>query len=264
MTYPPNSIVYDRNGHRARYVIHSSQGHVVQPEIEIIVGDDCHTEWGNVTTWYEVFDKAPREKLDGEIAKLNDTLDSLRVQVRDAQTELRTTDAEIKARRDRIKSHEQLAELDHFISGKVTHYVESSYSGVRLYSLEQTKSDDSYRKDFKLLSLFGRSDGNLAWQLNHYYDGSGSWNQVYPCFSLEEAQAKRIEMFETYWNEVRAGKGSYLHYFYESATKQGLIIPDDIKALHKANEVKSKQGTLDEAQKRLDEARVKLAEVQVL
>ena len=44
--------------------------------------------------------------------------------------------------------------------------------------------------EIKLLSVLGRSDGDLSYRINRYSDGSGGGVEVHPCLTLEEAHEK--------------------------------------------------------------------------
>lgn len=44
-------------------------------------------------------------------------------------------------------------------------------------------------ESLKLMSLMGRSDGDVSYRLNRYGDGSGSYSAVHPCSSEEEARS---------------------------------------------------------------------------
>ncbi len=45
-------------------------------------------------------------------------------------------------------------------------------------------------KELKLISVLGRSNNQLDYQIHRYYDGSGGSEYVYPCLSLEEAKER--------------------------------------------------------------------------
>jgi len=76
-----------------------------------------------------------------------------------------------------------------FLNGDIKYLVYKDYSGCRIEewgAINQT--DDIYDiKTIKLLSLFGRTDGNLDWKIGQYSDGSGSGYYVIPCSSYEQA-----------------------------------------------------------------------------
>lgn len=127
----------------------------------------------------------PRQKINSQIAELRATLEDLRQQILARKRDLQDSKDSCDALMARLKQHESLRQLDEFIAGRVTHYVEISYGPPSIVSFEDAKTDDasSRRDKLKLLTLFGRTDGNLEWGLNRYSDGSGSNATVYPCTS---------------------------------------------------------------------------------
>ena len=87
----------------------------------------------------------------------------------------------------------QLHALHAFMSGAITHFYKPGYKPEIL-----TWEDDSVfqidtwgcrRKvaGIRLISLYGRSDGNLEYRLSQYNDGSGNDQTIVPCRSYEEA-----------------------------------------------------------------------------
>ena len=85
----------------------------------------------------------------------------------------------------------QLATLEMFVAGNITHLVKCTSYDCRIvpFDGELQSSDCGIDDNVRLLTLFGRSDGNMAWKLNHYSDGSGSSSDVFPCDSPESAVA---------------------------------------------------------------------------
>lgn len=265
MNHRPNSIVYNLRGERARYVVNSSQGHVVMPEVAIIDGEgDERIVEADVVTWHEVFVRPPRAVLDEEITRLNQQVETLQGAVSAARKEGYALEAEMKERKARFAKHKALDQLDAFLAQKITHYVrQEQYYGISIISLKDT-GHDYYRDRFKLLSLFGGSDGNLTWKLNDYYDGSGSWSQCYPVCSLQEAEAKRAELFAAYWTmwRVTPKEATHLNYYVESARKEGVSVPDDVAAEIKTWKVRDKVAQVARYEKELADAKAALLAAQ--
>jgi len=89
--------------------------------------------------------------------------------------------------------YEQLNHLDDFIAGKITYYVFLGYS-PKIVEFDNSACECGHGcRDTKLLSLFGKSNGDLQWRLGKYSDGSGSFEEVFPCTSFEQAVSKLQE-----------------------------------------------------------------------
>jgi hypothetical protein len=139
-----------------------------------------------------------------------------------------------------------LERIDDFLAGKFTHIVYGDYE-IKIETFDEALmyKNNEYDKvptEFRLLTLYGRSKGDLAWKLSYYYDGSGSSTQVYPCFSLEHAQTVARKMIEDKYNLWREDPKKHSVYStFNSAVKLGLEIPDDVSQAVKESQIKGAQ-----------------------
>ena len=122
---------------------------------------------------------------------------------------LREAEDATKKRLKLVKQDRALERIEDFLEGKITFFVEQPYSYcwsrapyIIKASDAKTKDGGYYNDALKLLTLFGKSDGNLEWGLNKYSDGSGSNVLVYPCVSYAEAIKVIIRLFTTHENAV--------------------------------------------------------------
>ena len=237
-------IVYNRQGHEAKYVARLSTGsHIVRP------GQTCYspdpdqgeyTVYQGVAEWPEVFLKPPVEKLNAEVAALNAKIEDLRKSVQVVMAERAALDRQMEERKARIARHEQLAQLDAFITGQITHFVEIKRSygteeyvrSISIKTFEDAMTEEGpYCSGVRLLSLFGGSKGDLTWRINRYCDGSGQWTDVVPCTSLEEAQAKARALYDANVEVWRTDPGSKNRWgaeiVIEHAKRLGYPIPQD-------------------------------------
>jgi hypothetical protein len=113
----------------------------------------------------------------------------------DLKRQVKKTAALIKSSvgMERFFSIEKLKTLDLFLAGAFTHFLITQWNDLEI--VEFGKETEHYDTgNIKLLTLFGRSDGDLNWRLCEYSDGSGSSYNAEPCLSyndaLEKAQAK--------------------------------------------------------------------------
>lgn len=102
---------------------------------------------------------------------------------------------QIRATRDTRKSWsgEPFEAVEKFLAGEFTHFVIPGWRWeIRTFEDEIAYKDSGWSSDteLRLVSLFGRA-GRLRWQVCQYPDGSGgSWTEVIPCTSFEEAKAE--------------------------------------------------------------------------
>lgn len=90
----------------------------------------------------------------------------------------------------------QLETLKAFMAGEITHLFVAGHSPEIISWKDSNKTYDAdsfYHharlEGIKLVSLMGKSDGDLSYQLHKYRDGSGSSETVHPAKSYEEALA---------------------------------------------------------------------------
>jgi hypothetical protein len=124
------------------------------------------------------------QKLGGQLASLREEYNTLRREVQEFD----------KLHADAIEKYsryKELAKIDDFLDGKITHYLFLDRWG-KAAIVEKSKTVGEYTsgKKLRLLSLIGRTDGSLQWEINMYSDGTGSWSRVIPCMSAKEALAE--------------------------------------------------------------------------
>lgn len=253
MTTPiqPDQTVYDIKGREGIAVMPhpTSNGWMVHPIYNVPGGGDDeppYTEPGPLTHWPQVYAQPPVEKLHARVAELTQQCDAKRAEMREVEKlrrEIAATEANDKKRMAALSMRsEALTRIEDFLDGKITHYVKvSSFDwpddiGREIEISEAKKEkcgDDDYTRDLKLLCLFGRAKGDLAWMLHRYSDGSGSGygcSWVYPCCSLEEAQekarkqvARQIEK----WQQDTTKTG-LLESIVKNGARHGVEIPTEI------------------------------------
>ncbi len=256
-----STIVFDRRGHKASYVAKTEDGHIVRPYYDILMGDgEVDEDLGDVTCWNEVFLEPPVIKLNEEVAKLNQEIEKLQQTRNELLYAKGETDKEIKERETRIKRHKQLELLDKYLTNGITHYVQKTWNGIHIISFDDTKSEDYPTKgQFKFLTLFGDSKGDLSWHLQDYYTKHSS-EQVYPCISEQEAKNTALKLFEDLWAEWREqqSKGKILNSFLTNAKALGFGTPQDIEDYYYAEKIKLLEKKASDAQ---NNAEIAMAEL---
>lgn len=97
---------------------------------------------------------------------------------------------------------EQMQTLQYFMSGSITHFFVDSYQ-PKIIEWEDNEINDvdtfngrQKMDGIKLISLFGKSNGDLSYQLFRYSDGSGSSESIYPATSYDGALAMAQAQFD--------------------------------------------------------------------
>ncbi|SDH11129.1 hypothetical protein SAMN05216466_107139 [Paraburkholderia phenazinium] len=261
--------VFDIRGRAASYVALTLDGHVVQPIYTR--GDEGDEYYGAPEVWREVFSTPPVEKLHGEIAAMQSRLATERASLDAVRKTRGDEDREYAARAAERKRFTQLQTLDDFIAGKITHFfvVEGYAERMSIQTFEQfmkPKDNDgfSYDRKMRLLSLFGGSNGDLAWYVDRYSDGSGgSSGRCFPAISYEDALAHAAQWINGRVAEIRKQEKKYQALdLANSAEKLGLAVPDDIAGWAKGFADERHQASLKEARKQFDAAKAKLQELE--
>lgn len=151
---------------------------------DVFQGETCIIEM-------ELFDKPPIKKYEQSILLLKNDLEKLNEIYENKIKELDSIKKEIEEYKKIYDQYAELKYLNMFIEGKLKYYVVEDSSDIYISKFEH---EVSYYNKLKLLTLFGTTDGDLQWRLSRYSDGSGSYNNVYPFCSYEEAFEKTREL----------------------------------------------------------------------
>ena len=158
-------------------------------------------------------------------------------------------------RMEALQQYEGLQHLEDFILGKVTHYVVTERWQVpRIIDFDDTEAEYARNREKRLLTLFGNSEGNLAWQLNRYADGSGGSTQVIPCRSLEEAQEVLSEKLLARMENVVDRR------LLEAALAHNIPLPEAYREAVGTKERKVKEDKVKELRRKLYAAEADLEE----
>lgn len=255
--------VYTADGRMGDFLVKLDGGNsIIRPVFEGVDG------YGNTTDEYAeglievgmIYAQPPRAKLDETIAELDGKARELREDICALEAEKRAFGQDHAERAARIAKHEQLAALDHFLSGAITHVVmKAGYgSGLKIVPFADALTvpeDDRYSRresEMKLVSLFGSSGGDLSWRINTYRDGSGSWIEMVPCTTEDEARRVIADKLEALWAGYRASPQQVwtLSDGMDTADELGIAIPQDIRDALNAHldEVSSRAVTKAEAE----------------
>lgn len=275
-----NQRVYNIRGEVGLYVCSDGKSHIVCPISDgyddngYTIQIECPPEF-----WRDVFEKPPVRKLDEDVRKKNEELISKSAELSKIEKEINLKKRELdniekdsRERLNKLKNIEALKYLEDFIDGKITHYVK--FSGYNWATIENcgfeivehnkeilsSKEDWNKNRNFKLISLFGKSNGDLQWNINRYSDGSGNYTAIIPFKSYEDA----LEYCKNLWSKeiIKLNtEGKISHNIYVSAMKYNLEIPKNVVEyfLNKEAEIKLKQ--MNELQTNVGKIKDEISEI---
>ncbi len=266
-TFKAGDTVYSEHGEEGEFIASTQGEYLVRPIYE---DDDYGPTTGEVTTWKRVFRTPPKPKLDAETAAAEQKLSALRAEINKLHSERHAFDNEERARKERIKMHEELADLDKFLSGQITHYVSVNQyrPEVEIIAIEDTLEQHGSYYDYGLLKLYPRKgwDKKVQWTVTwrdpkrSYNDDSRTAN-VFPCCGLEEAQAKAKEITQAMVAEYLSNenKRSYGKELIANCKRHSVPVPqqivDDVNAAARG----SLEYSIGQYQKKIDELTAALA-----
>lgn len=263
--FEQGEIVYTKDGQEVEYIAALEGDHVVGVMFEREEGEPYRGEPFIVSMVYAT---APTPRYEKRIVDLRAEIETLEDQKRTLEREKRALQEGDLDRKKRVMQHAAVARIDDFLAGKITHFVYHQYE-YRITSREEALAykQSDYEKiptGVKLLTLFGKTNGDLEWQLWHYSDGSGNPREVIPCFSEEEAKGVLRNKMEEAYAKWRAEPKSlyYAEIAVKAAKQYGFEVPEDVADAVKQESVKSRTESRDKAKKAFDEAEVALAEAQ--
>lgn len=129
---------------------------------------------------------------------------------------------------------------------------------------------DSREKGMKMLGLFGtKKDGygpthtKMEWKVNQYYDGSGSWSRVIPCYSEQEAHEKVQEIVNQNIDAWRSGEKPEIKTDVEKTKSQypWVELPDDWVAHRKEKAKENAKEQINKLQAQIDKYHSELQEL---
>jgi hypothetical protein len=239
--FEAGQTVYSEHGERAEYVTASGDGHIVRPIVEGY-DDEYGESYDHVcdpAVWRHVFAQEPVAKFSEELKTLHEQIAAAKAE----RTKLENEDWQRQRERaEKLKRFAVLDNLEAFIDGKITHYVQREYSApptIIAVTDAVSNENSNWRKELRLLTLGGAlTNGGLQWTLNRYSDGSGGSSTVTPCTSYEQA----VEI-------VRAAVVQYLKAdrpdhekrqdWMELADKLGIAVPESYRRAVVKNRIQS-------------------------
>jgi len=210
--------------------------------------------------------KPPESVYAADISKELERLDELRkdcLTARKEKTELAHVVRDMKQVAKTAPKNVQavVAGIDAFLNNKITHLVELDYGPPKMRPLEEAlKADgDVDRGNRRLVSLFGRTEGDLQWRLHRYSDGSGGNGvEIIPCPSRDVALKVVEDMFTRHKAVCEKKPCMYSRKWVERMKEYGIAVPRDYLAALVKYERSRALIAADALEEKLQAARKKL------
>lgn len=261
--------LFTRDGRRVELLAVTKEDIYVVSQVLRIEGYDGDYEYsrGETTFETELFKSAPVAIVDEDLAAAEKRLREIERECSTRMSAAVNAEREVKDRLAKLAKYKGLERLEDFIDGKITHLVYPDEYGPGKYGIEDVSSldylDYGRKQGIKLVTLFGKSNGDLAWRVNQYTDGSGgSWKGIIPCGSIEEAQQKRLERIEAdlmeHFEHLSPDRPSWFLRLVELAQESGIELSDDITRRYQELRTVELQNAENAALKAVNEAQAKL------
>jgi len=202
-----------------------------------------------------------KEKREKEIAEsLYRTEEEAKIKTARMLREMQLADVKASALYAFNKSatREQLKTLQAFVSGEIKYLCISKYSDLTIVPFDDAipQREDHQRIEWlRLLSLFGRTNGDMQWRIGQYSDGSGCDEIVFPAKSLDDAVSIAQCRFDALVTEWRTAKKTYPPSadFAGELGKGRIKIPADVIAWHKQTREEGRNAEITRLRKQLAE-----------
>lgn len=263
----PGDTVYGQDGQEAEFVTKTGGEYLVRPIYE----DDDGPQSGDVQTWRNVFRTPPAPKLDEQTAAAEKRLTEIKAQVSNLERAKYEFDKDEKSRLERIKQHDQLAELDRYLAGEMTHYVarHEYCPDVEIIPVSETIESYPNASGYGLLTLCPRKgwDKKIYWTVTYKVPDRNVYsrtNTVIPCCGEEQARECAVDVLRGYLDQYQAEpptKWSYPDQLVNCCRRFSVEVPqwliDGIATSKRA----SLELTIADQRKKLTEAEAALAAI---
>lgn len=184
-----------------------------------------------------IFNTPPRQSFDETIIRLKNEIKNLKKRQNIEKENLEKVIKDGQSKLEKFQRINQLKYLEDFIENRISHYLTISMSRIEIIEIKESEKD----RRFKLLTLFGDTNGNLEWNLNAYVDGSGYWETIIPCISYNQA----VEELKKYIENETRKKDYPEKRIIDAAVKYNIHIDENYINIYKANLISSKNKQID-------------------
>jgi len=253
------NIKYLDDGQQVNVIEETKSGLVVEP---FYLDEEGEQFPGNYIFVDRVHNEPPTKLYHKEVASLIAHAEQVRNEVKELaqkswklENDIRAGQRDYVIKMDKLKRLPQLELLEDFVDGKITHLFYLCNYSPRI--TEFRKDVDEYsRGELKLLTLHGNTKGDLQWKINRYSDGSGSYTEIIPCRSLDQAREKA----QVWINGLE--KERYTSTLGKFASEHGLTIPTEFTEHEQIKRRMELKRRLDELKEKTGQAEKELSEAE--
>lgn len=226
---PVGEEVYDENGYAYELVQWTPHG-VVARALNITNDGESYPA-KNVSIIPQLFNVAVDMKRSIAATEMEMAVESSRHKLEEISRNIKAADKAFADALAKTSAIPALSRIQDFIDGKVTHYVREQYGTIEIIKKADSGKPDYNGRvpdDFKLLTLYGSSKGDLSWKIHEYSDGGFSLTCV-PCTSYEEAISEATKIATRLFAESRPNGFANLRVqLVQSCVKLGIPVPADV------------------------------------
>lgn len=169
---------YTEAGEECFYVAKVADGVVVRPQFDVEEENYDGYRIGNPIVTPRVFAKPPTKIYDDRVAILRSEVETLNARASELRTEISEGERKRREMIGRLSQVPALERIEAILDGKMTHAATIGYGYAKVETLADALKSSEGGRAVRLVSLFGRTNGDLLWEINKYSDGSGSGQEV--------------------------------------------------------------------------------------
>lgn len=258
----PGAYLYNNHAQKGYLNGYTQDGEAI---VEVMFKFETEQGWeelpAQIEVWSKWFTSPPVQVKAAEVEALLEKEREVKTRINQLEATERQARRSYDDRMRFLKTFPKLERLDDFLSGKFTHIVTWGW-----YKLEILKIDDfmKERDGMRLLTLYGKTNGELNWMLGEYSDHSGGKQSCAPCFSYEEAIKELQRISEERFTALRTTtepnfRTDTCRYSIEAYRKYGLNPPQDIVDILKAEEERNLKKQQTEKRKEIETLEARIA-----
>lgn len=247
-------LCYLENGQKVEYAGKIGGQHFVRFLYTTNTSEAGEEEWSSetVTPVKKVFEQEPTEVWGKTVTDMQATVSKLLEQKKALDAEIREINKAKTAMSEAANTLPDVATALDFHEGRINYIVVDRYGDIVIQDFNKVVKGEEcrpYHTEMKLVCLFG-TDRNrkTRWKMNAYYDGSGSWTEIIPFQTLEEAEDHVRKLFEDELVKWRAGEKHTLNKFTSSTL---VTWPADWLAAVESHNEKQKADKIEKLRKEL-------------
>lgn len=153
----------------------------------------------------KIFQHEPVERYGSKVQSVKDRIRNLEGRHRVLCQEIQSLEDRKELLAQAAKTIPDVATIIDFLGGRITCAIVDHWQGPQIHPILEALryiGGETREPGLKLLCLFG-NEKKHQWAINNYSDGSGSWREIIPFTSDQEAEAELKRMVEKRAEEWR-------------------------------------------------------------